>query len=167
MIYVCNLFDMPYYTRALRAGYLVSLVQPEFQPPTPAGVRPERHLRVAVDDISEPMEDSVVPGEGHVRDLITFLCDWPGSEPLLLHCYAGVSRSTAAALIALTLGAEGREMEAAQALRDAAPHAHPNARIIALADQLLGRHGRLIAARSAIGPGEPVGEAPLIALRPL
>jgi predicted protein tyrosine phosphatase len=58
-------------------------------------------------------------------------------------------------------------MEAAQALRDAAPHAHPNARIIALADQLLGRHGRLIAARSAIGPGEPVGEAPLIALRPL
>jgi len=167
LIYVCNLFDMPYYARALRADYLVSLVQPEFQPPTPAGVRSERHLRVAVHDISEPMEGSVVPGEAHVRELIKFLCDWPGSGPLLLHCYAGVSRSTAAALIALTLRAKDREMEAAQVLRDAAPHAHPNARIIALADQLLDRNGRLIAARSAMGPGEPVGEAPLVALRPL
>ena len=113
------------------------------------------------------MEDSVVPGEAHVRGLIRFLGEWPGSEPLLLHCYAGVSRSTAAALIALTLNAEGREMEAAQALRDAAPHAHPNARIIALADQLLERRGRLIAARNAMGPGAPIREAPLVALQPL
>lgn len=167
MIYICNLFEMAHHARVLRAGYVVSLVQPEFQPPTPAGVRPERHHRVAVHDISEPMEDSVVPGEEHVRGLIAFLDDWPGSEPLLVHCYAGVSRSTAAALIALTLGAEGREMEAAQALRDAAPHAQPNARIIALADQLLGRGGRLIAARNAMGPAELVAEAPLVSLRPL
>jgi predicted protein tyrosine phosphatase len=167
LIYVCNLFEMPHHARVLRAGYLVSLVQPEFQPPTPAGVSPERHHRVAVHDIAEPMGDSVVPGETHVRGLIAFLGDWPGSEPLLLHCYAGVSRSTAAALIALTLGAEGRETEAALALRAAAPHAQPNARIIALADQLLGRRGRLIAARSAMGPATLVVEAPLVALQPL
>ena len=54
MIYVCSLHDMPQYVRTLRAGYLVSIVQPEFQPPTPEGVRADRHLRIAVDDISEP-----------------------------------------------------------------------------------------------------------------
>ena len=116
MIYISNLFEMAHYARVLRAGYLVSLVQQEFQPPTPEGVRPERHHRVAVDDICEPMADLVAPGETHVRGLIAFLGDWPGSEPLLLHCYAGVSRSTAAALIALTLRAKGREMEAGRAL---------------------------------------------------
>ena len=167
MIYVCNLFDMPHHVRALRAGYLVSLVQPEFQPPTPAGVRSERHLRVAVHDISEPMGDAVVPGQEHVEELIAFLGDWPGSEPVVLHCYAGVSRSTAAALIALTVGANGRELEAARTLREAAPHAQPNSLIIALADRLLGRNGRLIAARDAMGPATPVGEGPLVALKPL
>jgi predicted protein tyrosine phosphatase len=52
-------------------------------------------------------------------------------------------------------------------LRAAAPHAQPNARIIALADQILGRRGRLIAARSAMGPATLVVEAPLVALQPL
>jgi predicted protein tyrosine phosphatase len=95
------------------------------------------------------------------------LQSWPGDEPLLVHCYAGVSRSMAAALIALSLEDDRREMEAARILRAAAPHAHPNARIVALADRLLGRQGRLVAANQAMGPATPVVEGPLVELPPV
>ncbi len=167
MIYVCSLHEMPYHVRALRPGYLVSLVQPEFQPPTPDEVEIHRHLRIAVHDVSEHADGAVTPEEEHVDELIAFLRAWPGDERLLIHCYAGVSRSMAAALIALALDADGQELEAARILREAAPHAHPNARIIALADRLLGREGRLVAARAAMGPGTPVLEGPLVELAPL
>ncbi len=86
---------------------------------------------------------------------------------VLFHCIAGISRSTAAALIALTLDADGREQEAARQLRLAAPHAHPNRRIIALADEILRRDGRLIAAREAMGPGDFLSFAPLVELTQL
>jgi predicted protein tyrosine phosphatase len=98
---------------------------------------------------------------------VAFLRSWPGDEPLLLHCYAGVSRSMAAALIALCLEHDGRELEAAQILRAAAPHAQPNARMVALADQILGRQGRLVAAKEAMGPATLVFEGPLVELSPL
>ncbi len=158
---------MPHHVRSLRAGYLVSLVQAAFQPPTPPGVKVERHLRIPVDDISVDTDGWVTPEEAHVRDLIAFLRSWPGDEPLVMHCYAGVSRSMAAGLISLTLPAEGREEEAARALRDAAPHALPISRIIALADRILGRQGRLVAARDTMGPATPVTEGPLVELLPL
>lgn len=166
MIYVCSLFEMPGYVRSLRPGYLVSLVQTEFQPPTPAEIEVERHLRIAVHDVSQAAAGAVVPEEQHIRDLVTFLVRRNRDEGLLIHCYAGISRSTAAALIALSLDMNGREMEAARNLRRAAPHAQPNRRIVALADQILGREGRLVAARQAMGPATPAYEAPLVTLDP-
>ncbi len=73
----------------------------------------------------------------------------------------------AAALIALVIKAGGREMEAAYHVREAAPHAWPNQRIIALADEILGCKGRLVAAREAMGPAEltlptPLARIPLL-----
>ena len=167
MIYICSLEEMPHHVRTLRAGYLVSLVQAAFQPPTPQEVKVERHLRIQVDDISAHTDGWVAPEGAHVEELIAFLRSWPGDEALVMHCYAGVSRSMAAGLIAMTLDAEGREQEAALALRAAAPHALPNTRIIALADRILGREGRLVAARDAMGPATPVIEGPLVELVPL
>ena len=61
---------------------------------------------------------------------------------------------------------EGREMEAARSLRRAAPHAQPNRRIVTLADRILGREGRLVAARQAMGPATPAYEGPLVTLDP-
>lgn len=164
MIYVCSLREMPLHAAALRPSHLVSLIDRDYQPPTPAGFPPARHHRVAINDICDPMDGYVCPGETDVSGLIGFLRHWEGSEPLLIHCYAGISRSMAAALIALTLDAGGREAEAAQAVRLAAPHAQPNRRIIALADAMLGRDGRLLAARDAMGPAQLCTEGPLVRL---
>jgi predicted protein tyrosine phosphatase len=70
----------------------------------------------------------------------------------------------ASAFIALVLKARGREIGAARSIRAAAPHAHPNHRIVALADEILGLEGRLIAAREAMGPAEPMMHGPLVRL---
>ncbi|MGL4728137.1 MAG: protein tyrosine phosphatase, partial [Bosea sp. (in: a-proteobacteria)] len=66
----------------------------------------------------------------------------------------GVSRSTAAAYItACLLNPHRDEAEAARALRAASPSATPNARLVAIADEMLGRQGRMVAGIASIGRG--------------
>jgi predicted protein tyrosine phosphatase len=163
VIYVCNLHEMPTHVGTVRPSHLVSLVTSAEQPPTPEGILVERHLRLEIDDISEPMLGGVLPERHHVERLIGFLHVWEHDDaPLLIHCVAGISRSMASALIGLVLKADGREAEAARHLRAAAPHAQPNRRIVALADQILGLDGRLIAAREAMGPADILFHGPLV-----
>jgi predicted protein tyrosine phosphatase len=163
MIYVCNLAELPHHCTAVQPSHVLSLVSPEELPPTPGGIAPERHLRVAVHDIVEPLDGCVVPDAEHVAQVIDFLRAWRHDEaPVLIHCVAGISRSMAAALIGLVVKAGGREEEAARALRRAAPHAWPNRRIVALADAQLGCAGRLIAARETMGAAEIAGFGPLV-----
>lgn len=163
-IFVCSLEAMPSLVGALRPGRLVSLLPPQEQPATPPEIPASRHHRVEIDDITEARPDQILPERGHVGDLIDFLQDWRDERPLLVHCFAGISRSMAAALIALAVDSPGREMEAARILRTAAPHAHPNRRMIALADELLACGGRLVEARESMGDSEPLVEGPLVRL---
>lgn len=167
MIYICSLAEMPGHVRALQPSHLVSLLSTAEQPPTPDGFEPERHHRVEVNDISEPMAGYVLPQDDHISGLIGFLDGWQGDTPLLIHCFAGISRSTAAALIALTLRHDGREEEAALRLREAAPHAQPNRRIVELADARLGRNGRLLSALAAMGGATLSAYGPLTRVEPL
>jgi predicted protein tyrosine phosphatase len=165
MIYVCNLVEMPAHAKALGVGHLVSLVSPNEQPPTPDGIAAARHHRVGIHDISEPLDGHILPAPEHIEGLIGFVRGWaPADGALLIHCIAGISRSMAAALITLVQKAPGRELEAARHVRAAAPHAYPNRRMIALADQQLGCAGRLIAAREAMGPADLLPLAPLVPL---
>jgi predicted protein tyrosine phosphatase len=165
IIHVCCLAEMPGHVAQLRPSHLVSLVNPEEMPDTPAEMPSERHLRIAIHDICEPLAGCVHPEPEHLEILIAFLERWAHSEAsLLIHCFAGVSRSTAAALTALVVKAPGRELDAARALRAAAPHAQPNRRMVAIADVLLGCKGRLIAARDVIGYGPPLVQGPLFSV---
>jgi predicted protein tyrosine phosphatase len=165
MIYVCNLFEMAEHAEALKVSHLVSLVAPGEQPATPACIALERHHRVGIHDISEPLDGHILPMEEHVAGLIEFVRAWPPDEaPLLIHCVAGISRSMAAALITLVVKAPERELDAARQVRSAAPHAYPNRRMIELADQLLACEGRLVAARAAMGPADLLPFGPLVVL---
>jgi predicted protein tyrosine phosphatase len=79
---------------------------------------------------------------------------WDRAAPLVIHCYAGVSRSTAGAFVsACALNPRRAEAEIARDIRRLSPTATPNARIVALADQMLGRDGRMVTAIEAIGRG--------------
>jgi predicted protein tyrosine phosphatase len=165
MIYVCNLRELRDHVQALCPSHLVSLVSDEEQPATPAGMLVDCHLRVVIHDINEPLFGHILADERHIADLIGFVRAWrPEEGPMLIHCMAGISRSTAAALIALVIKAGGREQEAAEQVRRAAPHAYPNRRMIALADHLLTCEGRLIAAREVMGTPRLTFSGPLVRL---
>ena len=153
-IHVCSLARIEDIARETGARSMVTLLNPDYPVERPDVIHPSRHLRLSLADIDIPVDDHVAPEETHVRALIDFARAWDRRAPLLIHCYAGVSRSTAAALIAVCALAPTREeREVAERLRALSPTATPNRLLIRHADALLGRGGRLITAVEAIGRG--------------
>jgi predicted protein tyrosine phosphatase len=150
-ICVCGIDAMPDVVERMRPHGLISLLPPADQPPTPLGIRKGGHLRILIDDIDEPQIGYTAPAREHVAKLVAFLRAAPPRVSLVIHCLAGVSRSPAAALVALALDAPGREVEAARVLREASPFASPNRLLVSLADHLLQRKGALVAALDAMG----------------
>ncbi|MFC4624141.1 tyrosine phosphatase family protein [Daeguia caeni] len=122
-------------------------------------------LVLAFNDITEPRAGLVLPEVGHVAQLLDFVRAWPRHAPLLIHCHAGVSRSPAAAFItAAALMPEQDEARLAMQLRRLSPSATPNIRLIALADQLLARQGRMETAIRTIGRGADAFEGEVFSL---
>jgi predicted protein tyrosine phosphatase len=114
-----------------------------------------RHLKLVMHDIDELRDGYTPPSEAHVTDLLDFVGKWDRTAPMVIHCYAGISRSTAATFIALcALNPATSEALIARRLREASPSATPNRRLVMLGDAALGRDGRMIEAVAAIGPGE-------------
>ncbi|MGX8272773.1 tyrosine phosphatase family protein [Brevundimonas diminuta] len=131
-------------------SHLVTLASPGAE----AAFEAEHRLDLRFNDIAAPREGLVAPSLEHVEALIEFAQGWTGAQPLLIHCWAGVSRSTAAAyVIACARTVPGREGDWAARLRDAAPTATPNPLIVAHADRLLDRGGAMVRAVHAIGRG--------------
>ncbi len=165
MIYVSPLSVVTEAIRTVRPSHLVSLLDPESMIDTPEGIARERHLRLSVNDIAEPNDMLVLPSEAHVSNLIAFIRDWDQQSPMLVHCWAGISRSTAAAFIALcTLNEDYPEDMLARLVRARGSHAHPNKLMVRIADDLLGRQGRMRAAVEALGPGRATWEGELFAI---
>ena len=99
--------------------------------------------------------------------LVAFLSSWQRERPVLIHCWAGISRSTAAAYTALCMfRPDASEEELAQELRAASPSATPNRLIVSLADEVLGRNGRMVKAIGKIGRGADAFEGTPFVLRP-
>ena len=142
-----------------RPSHMITLLSPEYMIETPQQIAAERHLRLAVNDVLEVWSSDSPPNETHVARLVEFGRAWNSEAPMLVHCWAGISRSMAAAYTLLCDRAgPGRELDIARELRARAAHAYPNALIVALADRALGREGRMIEAVASIGRGEIVAE---------
>jgi predicted protein tyrosine phosphatase len=126
----------------------------------PNSIAEANHLWLRLHDISTPLDGYIVPGEEHVAELLNFVRGWDRRAPLVVHCYMGISRSTASAFATVcALNPHRAEDSIARALRGASPTATPNIRIVSLADRLLGRNGRMIAAIENIGRGIMTTEA--------
>lgn len=165
MIVVCPLHAVETQIETHGASHVVSLLGPEHMIDTPAGIERERHLQLTLHDISLPADGYISPGEAHVTKLITFLENWDRSAPMVIHCWAGISRSTASAFTALCLFyPETPEIELAQKLRAASPIATPNRMIVEAADKLLARGGRMSEAVEAIGRGQSAWEGNVFTL---
>ncbi len=103
-----------------------------------------RHLRLSFHDVHEKDEQYVRPAAEHVGVLLGFLKEWERPGTLLIHCRAGISRSTAVAFIAACfVNPDLREHDIAVALRAAGPLSRPNRTVVRLADREMGRAGRM------------------------
>ena len=125
----------------------------------PTHIAPENHLVLAVDDITAPMDGYTAPAHEQCRRLIDFVTAWDRKAPMVVHCFAGISRSTAGAYVAAcALNPKRDEMQIAWDIRRASRTAQPNARIVSIADRLLKRDGRMVRAIDAIGVADPATE---------
>ncbi|MBI3275701.1 MAG: protein tyrosine phosphatase, partial [Methylocystis sp.] len=142
-LYVCSLTKVIDTVRASGARSLVTILTAGASFVRPTEIAPQRHLRIAVSDIEAPLEAHLLADAEHIETLLAFARAWDRNQPLLIHCYAGVSRSPAAAFVtACALAPRRAELDVARALRRASPTATPNRRLVTLADRVLGRHGR-------------------------
>jgi predicted protein tyrosine phosphatase len=153
-VLVCPLSLVPATVASSGARHLVTLINDSTPVERPAAIVPENHLFLGINDIIEPAEGMVVPALEHVQELVDFVRRWDQAHPIVVHCFAGISRSTAAAFIALcAVNPERREADIAQRLRAASPTATPNSRIVGFGDAILGRKGRMVSAVQSIGRG--------------
>jgi predicted protein tyrosine phosphatase len=154
MIHVCSLARLHDTVAGTGARHVVSLIGDEAAIERPSSVAVGNHLRLRMHDICTPLDGHILPQEAHIAALIDFVRRWDRRTPLVVHCYAGISRSTAGAFASVcALNPHRDERTIALDLRRASPTATPNMRIVSLADRLLGREGRMVAAIELIGRG--------------
>ncbi len=104
-------------------------------------------------DIIDPAAGMVMPAREHVEAILDFgtgLRGWRGEGPnghLLVHCHMGISRSTAAMLTLMAQTEPDTDEDVLFArLREIRSQAWPNSVMVGMADDMLGREGRLVAA---------------------
>ena len=166
-VVVCSLAAVPEIVASTKASALVSVLHPELIPETPATIEPNNHFKLAIDDIEAPFDGLQHAESKHVEALLAFVRAWydkrsvaepssmvtshVSSGPLVVHCYAGISRSTAAAFVALcALNPKADEFAIANYIRSCSATAAPNQLIVSLGDAALGRQGRMTKAIRAI-----------------
>jgi predicted protein tyrosine phosphatase len=154
MIHVCSLARLHRTVENTRARHVVTLLRDTDLVVRPDSIAADNHLILGMDDIVEHIEGQTAPAQEHVAQLIAFVQAWDRAAPMVVHCYAGISRSTAGAFVAAcALNPKRDELQIAQTIRRASRTAQPNARIVSLADAILGRGGRMVRAVETIGPG--------------
>jgi predicted protein tyrosine phosphatase len=154
MIVVCSLRAAAEQVAFIGAAKAISILGSESEHPRFETVQADNHLRLTFNDVAVASPGLTAPGAHDMVKLLTFFRQWDRTSPMLIHCWAGISRSTAAGYIATCLlQPERDEAELAWTLRKASPSATPNPMLIKLADEALGREGRMRSAIADIGRG--------------
>jgi predicted protein tyrosine phosphatase len=136
------------------ADHVLSLISPDAKAPGVA----QGQTVLRFNDIAEDRQGLIAPSTAMIAAILA-LADTP---TLLIHCFAGVSRSTAAAYILACAGRPGDEGALAAQLRTLSPEATPNPLMVALADSLLDRDGAMVRAIADIGRGAACFEGSVI-----
>ncbi len=166
-IVVCPLSAVENVVEIYKPSRLVTLLNSDMMIDTPPGLSPDQHLKLAMNDINAPTDGLVAANEDQVGGLIDFIDGWKQDAPMAVHCWAGISRSTATAFVALCrLNPDRNEHELAAVLRREAPFASPNRLITYLADEIMDRNGRMIDAVESLGRGADAWEGRVFTLNP-
>ncbi|MDF2096275.1 tyrosine phosphatase family protein [Aquibaculum arenosum] len=151
LLRVCGLHELEGHC-ADRPSHLVSILDPgtERSPHLDGFATTEIH-QFDFHDVIDPTRVDRPPTEADVEELLGIgerafpdaRALETGSGCLLIHCYMGISRSTAALTIMLAARHRGPEAELFDFVRQVRPQAWPNLLMIRYADGLMGREGRL------------------------
>lgn len=167
MIIVCGLSAAQTQIDLHGAKRVISILGPETPHRDFESIEREQHLRLTFNDINAETPGLISPNSSDAAKLVAFIENWDGKTPLLIHCWAGISRSTASAFTALcVLRPKADEMVLAKILREASPSATPNQMITHQVDQYLGRNGRMVEAVQSIGRGTNAYEGAPFILKP-
>lgn len=164
-LYICSLAAIPDVAARTGASHMLTVISSGSDVKRPASIAAENHLYLEFNDITAPAQGLVPPSPAHVERILEFGRAWDQKAPMIVHCWAGVSRSTAAAYIlshALTPGSDPHDL--ALLLRSRAPWATPNGRMVGFADDILGAGGQMKEAIKAIGRGAMAYEGKPFAL---
>jgi predicted protein tyrosine phosphatase len=152
-ITICGISELGEHSAA-GVTHVLSILGPNSpDPPEFAAFAPHRRLILRFHDIIEPQPDQIAPTRQDVERLLVFgreVSETPEAH-LLVHCRAGVSRSTAAAaLILMQAHPEWPASAALDAVIAVRPRAWPNLLILEFGDAVLGRNGEIVVAAGAI-----------------
>lgn len=133
----------------MRFKHVISINNPDEEPPRTIGDHPGRHLFLEFHDVTREHTwgDATPPTRRHLERVVEFAGGILPDEPVLVHCAAGVSRSSAAALAVIASRLEPSEASATrayEALLEAKQAIRPNEDMVAHTDQLLGYDGHLV-----------------------
>ena len=147
-ITICGLAELAGHA-ATPFSHVVSILDPAWPEPKDfVNYAPRRRVVWRFDDVVAESPRVIAPNRGDVEAILqlgSLLAAEP-AEHLLIHCHAGVSRSTAVAIILLAQHNPSREREAFVEVTRVRPRNWPNALMLAIADDLLCRDGALTAA---------------------
>lgn len=152
---VCGLDELGEH-RSRGVTHVLSILDPDWPDPE-AFAAYDRHHRTILrfHDAIEPLPGIVLPSRDDVDAVLDFGRALAAAPPeqghLLVHCHAGISRSTAAMAVLMAQATPDEDedslLERLLAIR---PKSWPNSRMISFADDLLGRDGRLLRAAGRI-----------------
>jgi predicted protein tyrosine phosphatase len=146
-ITICGLSELASYAR-VGFTHVVSILDPAWPDPDDfAHYGPHRRVVYRFDDVVEVGFGYTAPTRRDVAAILELGCELLDEPPeqLLIHCHAGVSRSTAAAAILMAQNNAGRERDVFEQLDRVRPRSWPNALMLRMADGLLQRDGALLA----------------------
>jgi predicted protein tyrosine phosphatase len=164
MIHVSSLSALNSVTASLKSYDLLTLLSPDHPETDRRELACARHLRLAFHDIVEPVPGLIAPDRDLMQAVLDFGRASEDQRALLIHCWAGISRSSAAAYAIACDRNPGFERDIAIELRWRSPPATPNRLMVRLADDLLQRCGRMVEAIDGIGRGAEAREGEPYAL---
>ena len=151
MIIVCSLHDLLSVCDSVKPKYLISVIDPGYEPDTPQSV--QKHLKLGFDDIVKVSPENHIfrlnteeipqlpPNQSHINSIELFTNEWDVNDDIVIHCWCGVSRSMATATYLMCKKNLENIENNIKYIRSIAPHANPNKLLIKLFEESLGTYG--------------------------
>lgn len=159
MVIVTSLKDHSDVCLSVNPSHLISVIDPGFAPKTPHNVK--NHLKLGFDDIieikkdnlihrkkgkitkSNSLDNQILPNKKHIDEIIDFVESWDQKNPMVIHCWCGISRSMATATFILCKINPYNIESNIKYMRSLAPHANPNKLMLSLFESNLGADGKI------------------------